>query len=170
MLEGYFETIVRHIKTPKERLLSLGFAVGGLLGAILVFIVFVMIGLRIIGIVGGAVVLFFALQAIAFNKWEYEYIVTEGVVDIDQIIAQRKRKRMVSFDTRDCEIIAPLNRGNYFKEYSNLPRMEYTAYTEHEDNYFAVLERVGVKTCIIFQPTEDMLQMFKHYNRSVYVS
>ena len=170
MLEGYFETIVRHVKTPKERLASLGYAVGGLLAAIIVYMVCLLIRVHYIGIAGALAVLFFALQAITFNKWEYEYTVTEGTVDIDQIIAQRKRKRMVSFDCRDCEIIAPLNRGNYFGEYAALPRMEYTAYTAHEDNYFFVLERVGVKTCIIFQPTDDMLQMFKQYNRNVYLS
>ena len=92
-------------------------------------------------------------------------------MDIDQIIAKQKRKRVVSFDSRECEMIAPVNRGNYFAEYKSLPCHSFVAYPEHEENYFAVFERVGVRTCVIFQPTEDMVQTFKQYNpRNVFMA
>ncbi len=170
-MEGFYETIVRHRKTPKERLVDLGIFFGGIFCTVLVFLIFAGMSLKSYGVVISATVLVFAFRSIAQNNWEFEYIVTAGLVDIDKIIAQKKRKRVLSFDARDCEMIAPLNRGNYYKEYKNLPLLDYTAYRGHEDNYFAVFERAGARTCVLFQPTEDMVQMFKSCNpRNVYVA
>lgn len=170
-MTDFYESIVRHINTPKERLLNLAFAFGGILGAAVVFLVFDIMGVHYFGIVAALCTLYFAIQAMINNQWEYEYIVTSGTVDIDQIIARRKRKRILSFDCRDCEIIAPLNKGNYYAEYKHLPVKDYTAFTAHEDNFFAVTERSGARVAIIFQPTEDMVQLFKSYNpRNVYIS
>ncbi len=169
MLEGFFESIVKHLKTPRERLLDLGFLVAGIVGAIVILLVTNIMNLHVIGAVAALAALVFSIRAILYNNWEYEYIVTGGTVDIDQIIARRKRKRAISFESRDCEIIAPMNRGNYYAEYKTLPTKDFTAHTGHEDNFFAVVERAGVRTCILFQPTEDMVQYFKTCNpRNVY--
>lgn len=163
-MEDFYEALVRHIKTPKEHLIDVGLFFGGIVAAVAVYVIASLMRLHVIGMVGALVVLFFTLQGIAFHKWEYEYIITQGIVDIDQIMAKRKRKRIVSFDARDCEIIAPQNRGNYFAAYKTLPVTDCTAYLEHENNYFAVLERAGVRKCILFQPSEDMVQSLKRYN------
>ncbi len=171
MLEGFYETIVKHSKTPKERLIDIGFLAAGLGGALVVLLLTNIMDLHVIGAAGAIAAIVFGVRAGLLSSLEYEYIVTSGMVDIDQIIAQRKRKRMLSFDCRDCEIIAPMNRGNYYNDYKHLPTQDYTAYTTHEDNYFAVIERGGVRRCILFQPTEDMVQMFKAYNhRKVFVA
>ncbi len=171
MIEGFYESIVKHIKTPKDRLIDVGFAAAGLAGAVVILTLTNIMNLHVIGAVAAIAAVVFAIRAILFNTWEYEYIVTGSTVDIDQIIARRKRKRAISFDARDCEIIAPANRGHYFAEYKTLPIKDFTAYPGHEDNYFAVVERTGVRTCILFQPTEDMVQLFKTYNpRNVYTA
>ncbi len=170
-MESFYESIVKHHKTPKERLLDVGLFAAGVLGAVIAFTVFSSMMLHAIGAVAAVTIFVFAMRAIALDRWEFEYIVTSGVVDIDKIIAQRKRKRMLSFDARDCEIIAPMTSGNYYAEYKNLPLLDYTAYPAHEDNYFAVFERAGARTCVLFQPTEDMVQMFKSCNpRNVYIA
>ncbi len=163
-MEDFYETLVRHVKTPKDYLVDVGLFFGGILAAGVVFVITDLMRLHAIGAIGALVILFFTLQAIAFHKWEYEYIITQGVVDIDQIIAQRKRKRIVSFDARDCEMIAPQNRGSYFEAYKSLPIIDCTAYSGHENNYFAVVERAGVRKCILFQPSDDMVQSLKRFN------
>jgi len=171
MLEGFYETIVKHYKTPKERLRDLGFLGAGFGGALVILLLTNIMNLHVIGAIGAIAAIVFGVRAGFLSGLEYEYIVTASTVDIDQIIAQRKRKRMLSFDCRDCEIIAPMNRGNYYSDYKHLPTQDYTAYATHEDNYFAVIERGGVRRCILFQPTEDMVQMFKTYNhRKVFVA
>lgn len=170
MLEGFYETIVKHRKTPKESLAGVGFIALGLVGAVAAYALGILIGLKYIGLCGSFFAVFFGIRAAVFHNWEYEYIVTEGVVDIDQIIAKQKRKRMLSFDSRECEIIAPVNRGTRFNDYKTLPTRSFVAYDDHPDNYFAVFERVGVRNLVIFQPTEDMVEAFKRYNpRNVYM-
>ena len=42
---------------------------------------------------------------------EYEYIVTNGELDIDRIIARRGRKRMINIKTNAYELIAPYDDG-----------------------------------------------------------
>ena len=164
MLQGYYESIVKHRNTPKEALITLGFFVLGVVGAVVVYVIAAYIGLSYIGWAGAFFAFFFGARAAPNHNWEYEYIVTEGTVDIDQVIARQKRKRMVSFDCRECEIIAPFNRGDRFEAYKSLPIRFFTAWDDHPDNYFAVFERVGARTVVVFQPTEAMLEAFKHYN------
>ena len=162
-MDAFFETLVKHQKTPRDLLIEVGLFFGGLAGAFLALILGNLIRLRVFGAVGAATILFFALQAIIFHKWEYEYTVTENMVDIDKVVAQRKRSHMISFDTKDCEVIAPMD-STHFDTYKHLPLKDYTAYPDHPDNYFAVLERGGARICVLFQPTEEMVQAFKLYN------
>lgn len=162
-MDAFFETLIRHKKTPRDFLVEGGLFFGGLAAAFLAIFLGSFLHLRIFGVVGAAVILFFALQAIVFHKWEYEYTMTENTIDIDKIVAQRKRSRMISFDTKDCEVIAPMD-STHFDAYKHLPLKDYTAYPEHPDNYFAVLERNGARICVLFQPTEEMVQAFKRYN------
>lgn len=51
---------------------------------------------------------------------EYEYVFTNGVIDIDAIFEQKKRKRLVSFDAKDMELLAEAE-SNYVKDFSNKP-------------------------------------------------
>ena len=164
MLEGFYESIVKHQKTPKEAIIGLGFVAAGILGAVAAYAVGVMLGLRYIGLGAAFFAAFFGFRAAIFHNWEYEYIVTDGTVDIDKIIAKQKRKRMVSFNSRECLIIAPVNRGTRFNEYKSLPTSSYVARDDHPNNYFAVFERVGARTVVIFQPSEDMVEAFARYN------
>ena len=164
MLDGFFEAIVKHHKTPKEQLSSVGLFFAGLFGALVILFITDKMNLHIVGIFGALAAFVFGVRAAILYTWEYEYILTASVLDIDQIFAQRKRKRVFSFDSRDCEIIAPFSRGNYYQEYASLPLLNYSAYTAHPDNYFAVFERQGVRTCVLFQPTENMVQHLKQIN------
>jgi hypothetical protein len=49
---------------------------------------------------------------------EYEYIVTNGEMDVDKIIAQRKRKREVTLKFKDIEIMAPIGPAHQ-REFEN---------------------------------------------------
>ncbi|HEX3026069.1 MAG TPA: hypothetical protein VHR42_02400, partial [Clostridia bacterium] len=53
----------------------------------------------------------------SFNL-EYEYIVTNGEMDVDRIIAQKKRKREITVKLADIEIMAPVSE-KYKRDYEN---------------------------------------------------
>lgn len=51
---------------------------------------------------------------------EYEYIVTNGEMDIDKIIAKRRRKRLITVNARTFERFGPFKESDHAGEtYSN---------------------------------------------------
>ncbi len=170
MLEGYYETIVKHRKTPAERMKDVLFILGGLVGGIAILFLGELMQLHTLGNIGSIAAVVAGIYYAAINTWEYEYIVTSGTVDIDKIIAKKKRMRLISFDCKDCEIIAPMHIGSEFQRYASLPILDYTGRTDNADNYFAVITRSGVRTCVLFQPTEAMTQEFKQYNKNTIIA
>lgn len=59
---------------------------------------------------------------ISLRKIEYEYAFTNGELDIDKIIAQRKRKRVFSASCRDFEAFGKLDSEKYTDEIKNIPQ------------------------------------------------
>ena len=64
---------------------------------------------------------FLLLAGMGYGLWwlltslniEYEYSVTNGDIDIDQITAKRKRKRIVSVSGAKIESLEPFNQQEY---------------------------------------------------------
>ena len=86
---------------------------------------------------------------------EYEYIVTGTCLDVDKIIAMKKRKRLVSVDIPTFELF-----GKY-DESVNLPDCDVTVeaiYSSTAPLYYAVFddEKYG-KTLLLFNPNEKTL-------------
>lgn len=52
-----------------------------------------------------ALVVYAAYMLFVSFKVEYEYIITNGDVDIDKIVAQRRRKRLLSFSCKNVQEI-----------------------------------------------------------------
>lgn len=75
-----------------------------------IFVLFIFNSLFPVAIIaGGLGVLFFFLRQKEYV--EYEYVFTNGDVDIDIIMAAKKRKRLVSFDIKSVIAMAPV--GSY---------------------------------------------------------
>ena len=92
-MDVFFEQIIPIKKTGKTVALFLGIWV---LAALLSAFVFVLLGsfslIFIFGIGYGTYILSSKLNV------EYEYIITNGILDIDKIINKSSRKRMISVD------------------------------------------------------------------------
>lgn len=95
---------------------------------------------------------------------EYEYIVTNGDLDIDMIIARRKRKRIFSGNCKDFEIIAKMTSGQYdYNTQSIKKRITAVSSMESTDVYFITLIKDGQKTLVFFEPHAKMIESFKKY-------
>lgn len=102
-MDTFFEQIVKKKKTAAE---WGGIVATLLLAAVLIAVLLVMnipllSPLLIIGVGYGAWWLVTGLNI------EYEYCVTNGDIDIDMILAKRKRKRIVSVSGRKVESLLP---------------------------------------------------------------
>lgn len=97
--DTFFEQIVKVKKTPKERAAVVGIVVLALAIIVLAFL-FVYPPFSLLLAAGAA---FGAYKLISFTSIEYEYIFTNGDLDIDKIVAKASRKRMVSVKCANIE-------------------------------------------------------------------
>lgn len=113
--------------------------------------------LMLIGIIMALLLVFAAIYGgiylIKGLNAEYEYIVTNGEIDIDKIIAQRKRKRLITAKPSKFEAFgklanAPDVSGITIVEASGIPD------EEAEDYYIDFTHDSFGKVRLIFTPTE----------------
>ena len=91
---------------------------------------------------------------------EYEYIFTNGQLDIDIILGRSRRKNMVSLICRNIEYMAPLTSEN------TSSRKVYDAiYDERRrGKYYIDFSQNGEACRLLFQPPEKILMNMKKYN------
>lgn len=91
---------------------------------------------------------------------EYEYVFTNGVLDIDVIKGRARRKNLVSVPCRKIEYMGPLPK-NY--QPAN-PVIDAIYDEKRSGKYVVTFSDHGIKTDLLFQPPERILQSMKPYN------
>ena len=105
---------------------------------------------------------------IGSRNLEFEYCITEGIMDIDVIKGKSRRKRIASIDLRCVEIIAPAT-VDYANEYerSNIQKkIDASKGDPQVIDFFAIYHEKEQLTRVIFTPNESMLEMMKKTNPS----
>lgn len=105
---------------------------------------------------------------------EFEYILTNSDMDIDKIIAKKGRKRVISFDFKDAELVANINDDEHNHSYkSPVDGTKVYDFTGNKDNgniYFIDITIESERTQILFQPTSRMLDSIRKFNpRKVFI-
>ncbi len=96
---------------------------------------------------------------------EYEYIFTNGELDIDRIIAKRSRRRIITVNAREFDFFEPISSDKV----KNIPSMgiQRTIHAEgdrkSEQVYVIVLNHKGIKTCLYIQPSKKILDGIRRY-------
>lgn len=119
----------------------------------------------IIALIIAAIVYGIYMLATSINL-EYEYIFTNGAVDIDKIINLRKRKRMVSFDIREIELFSTGKNPEYQKYLQNRDIKKFYACHDRksEDVYFVIFTMNSIRSMLLFNPNEKMVKEFEKMN------
>lgn len=104
MQDVFVEYLVKRKNTPKIMLAKIG-AVAGALGVCVFVIMFSgLLGpFSMIGTLVGFGALYGGYYLVTSMNVEFEYAVTNGEIDMDRIIAQRKRRRIVTVNCREVE-------------------------------------------------------------------
>ena len=91
---------------------------------------------------------------------EFEYCITNGSIDVDEIIAQRKRKRLVSVNGEKVEAAGKFDDQVAAKGYD---RIVVAAPSLREEGlwYFSYRSKKNGHTLVVFTPDERMLTAFK---------
>jgi Holliday junction resolvasome RuvABC ATP-dependent DNA helicase subunit len=95
---------------------------------------------------------------ITMRNVEYEYIITNSDLDIDTIINKKKRKRLLSVNIKDFELVASTSSDKITTEMRNIKNVIHTESSPTaEDLYFVVLTYNKKRTILIMEPGEKML-------------
>ena len=86
---------------------------------------------------------------------EYEYIITNGSVDIDKIIAQSSRKRIASFELSDVQSLEKYNLSS--AQHENCEKVIVACNTDDENAYaLKVAMKSGGNMLVVYAPNEQM--------------
>lgn len=160
-MDVFLEKIVKRKKTILDSVIIAAVIVIGLILIMILgsfkflqtFTPFIVIGIGYLGYI-----------FIRNRSIEYEYIVTNGDLDIDMIIAQRKRKRVYSGSCKEFEILAKMTSGEFNQSYQNIKkRINAVTSMDSNDVYFISTVKDGEKVLIFFEPHEKMLEAFKKF-------
>ena len=95
---------------------------------------------------------------------EYEYIFTNGELDIDCIYSKSRRKRVFSGTVRDFEIMAHVEDKNHVNAFNSATETVDYASGQVKPNTYAFLHTYkGKKLKVIIEPNEGMVQAFSTY-------
>ena len=155
-MDMFVEQIIVRKKTAKQTMMAV--FIMALASLLIVMSVFL---LRMFG--------FLVAAALGYGMWwllsemniEYEYCITNGDIDIDKIIARRKRERVVSVAIQKLE-----TAGRYEPEKwreRGVDRVVLAAPSEKEEGLYCFSYRTKKRghTLVIFQPNERMLEAFE---------
>jgi len=162
-METFIEKIVHKKKSSLDRLISFGIIFASFIVAFAILLILTEFIAQFAFLLSvGAIFLGFRLQS--RTNLEFEYLVTNGSLDIDKIISQRKRVRVFSADCKEFEAIGRVKSKNYGPHVTNGAEQIFAGTSmDSESLYFVTLPYKGKKTVLFFEPDQRMLDSFKRF-------
>jgi hypothetical protein len=156
-VDNFYEQLITTYKTNAYKLLNASLYIFGLLA------VLTLSALPIF-----AVCLVLAAAAFFGKKKlyvEYEYVFTNGEIDVDKIVEMKKRSRALTFNIKSVELLAPEN-SQHIKDFANKPSKVVTLFpnTTDKDVYVAMVTGGNERLQLRFVPDEEFINLCYKYN------
>ena len=164
-MDFFNECIVRKKKTSQDIMSCV----------IIVFVVFMFLYLVLVQFSSGKLVVLIPVEIAfivygAYILWsslnvEFEYSVTNGDLDIDKIVAKKRRKKLLRVKLKDFEYFAPLNNEHMAvaEDKSVNTVIDASSNIDSPNVYFAIYFNNSEKVCLLFEPNEKMIENFARY-------
>lgn len=159
-MDNYKEQLVKKGKDPSDtskRLLVT--AAGIIIATVFVFLSIRFLGNIFVGLILAAVVLWGTYYILSGLYTEYEYIFTNGEIDIDKIMGQRKRKRLITVDIKSSTAFGKEKTA----ENNDITLVDVSCRESDNNYYIDFRHRELGNTRLIFTPNEDMLELVEKY-------
>lgn len=154
MGDVFKEQIVQRKPTLRDKALRIGLII---LAALIFFIAMVM--LQTIGMMIGFAACFGAWFAMSFLSVEYEYVFTNGDLDIDIIYNRARRKRIFSGHVNNFELMCHVEDKIRIGEFASAQETrDYSSGVVGENTYAFLTPYNGKRLKIIFEPNEKMMK------------
>ena len=155
-MDMFIEKIVRRRKSGLDMLIIALIALITLVASFLLTIYIPQFSLLLI-----AGIIYIAYIFISRRNVEYEYAVTNGDLDIDIIINQKKRKRMLSANCKEFEVVARVNSPQYTNEIKTCKNIkDFSSHNKEAEVWFISMRKEGQHTVILFEPLAQMIDNF----------
>jgi len=152
------EQLVKKAVTGKDTALRFGIVA---LAVIIFFFCLMIPGIQQFAAFVAIALIFGAYFLISRRNVEYEYVFTNGDLDIDVIYNKSKRKRLFSSSVRDFEIIAHVQDTAHTHELSGAAETkDYSSGIVGPNTYAFVMSYKGKRTKFIIEPNEMMIKAF----------
>lgn len=161
MNDVFNEQLVARQPNQKDLIQKIGIGAGGALLIFVALSVQVLMGF-IIPIIAAIVVgVVFLLRR--YNI-EYEYVFTNGDLDIDKIINKSKRKNAMSISVRSFETMVPVANKDYEREVSHFTKLyDFSSGTVKDNTYAVIFDKDKERVKMIFEPDEHMFKAIRSY-------
>lgn len=162
-MDNYMEKLVTKKRTAGDTLITVGIIFGAIVLILFVMSIQVLqqLGISLLLV---ALIIYLGYRFITSRNIEYEYIVTNGDLDIDKIISKSKRKRLFSANCKEFDIVSPVKSNSFSQSVQAIKnRIDASGSIDSPDAYFITLTYNGEKTLVIFEPSDRMLKNFKTY-------
>lgn len=164
MSDTFLEYLIKKKTTPKDILLKVLIVFAGITIALLLFMFSGLLGMfSMFGYLAAVGVLYGMYRLFTMLNVEYEYVLTNGDLDIDKIINRNSRKRLLSVKCSVFEAFGKYNPAEHqSKQYQT--RMIVCSAPEDPDVWYAVFghQKHG-RTLLVFNASEQMLAELKKF-------
>ena len=152
-MDTFFEQIVPIGIDTKSTLKIVAIWVLALALSVAIFLFLVaFLGMIVFVLMAG--VIFGAYKLSAMLYIEYEYIVTNGTLDIDKIVAKSSRKRLASFEISQVEVVEKYNPA---AQYTGFNQIVIACNPNDPEAYKMVVSKEGKgRYLIVFAPNKKI--------------
>ena len=155
MNDSYVELLIRQKATKETAIKKAALIAGMVICAMLIILFSALATIWLLGIFG-VVYLWKRVDTV-----EFEYVYCNGEVDIDKIMGMQSRKRLLSIDAKDMEVLAPTGSPE-LRPYQNVK--VYNCSSNTEKKTYEMVAKVKNKTArVIFEPNDEILQGMRFY-------
>lgn len=179
------EYMIKKKKDKKDILFIAGILTAGVIISLVLFAVMYAAAIALmaqqiagfafsIGFVIIAFIWYGAYLLMSSRNVEYEYSLINSEIDVDKIMSKRGRKRIISLDFSEAEIVACIEDNEHNHSYKN-PNKQVKLYNAVADTnkgyvYFVDFYHEGEASRLLFQPTGKMIEAIKKFNpRNVFI-
>lgn len=158
----FTEQLVKKVTTPFDVLMNIITFVGAIILIIILLgpINSMFKGLTQILALGVLCILLGAVFLVYNKSIEYEYIYTNGDLDIDKIVARRRRKRILSIKCGNVTQVGKYTIDNTIE--SSCSRVMHVDSGSNQELWYLVFShREYGKTMLVLEPNEEMLNCIK---------
>ena len=159
MLDVSIEQIIQAAQPKKAKIYKI------LLGLALIAPLVVIMYAPAVMVLAEAILVVMNVLLYQYYDAEYEYTLVEKTLDIDRVMAKKRRKHMETFDLSKLEIMAPEGHEKLETyERMNCKVLDYSSGMKKDAEYIAFINTGAGMLKVILEPDEKFLDAFTKIN------